>query len=76
MMDMGKHPADVLHAPSRLGIVRVIDYQTDRAFLAPGAESDLRPKLEGEVIDGLPPVYLGITHETVEHVFLASQQAA
>ena len=53
-----------------------IDYQTDRAFLAPGAESDLRPKLEGEVIDGLPPVYLGITHETVEHVFLASQQAA
>lgn len=76
VMDMGKHPADVLHAPSRLGIVRVIDYQTDRAFLAPGAESDLRPKLEGKVIDGLPPVYLGITHETVEHVFLASQQAA
>ena len=49
VMDMGKHPADVLHAPSRLGIVRVIDYQADRAFLAPGTESDLRPKLKGEV---------------------------
>lgn len=31
VLDMGEHPADVFHAPSPLGEVRVVDYQADRA---------------------------------------------
>ena len=76
VLHMGKHPADVFNAPPRLGEVRVIDYQANRAFLAPGTCPDSRPKLEGEVIDELTPVCLGIAQETVKHVFLALQQAA
>ena len=76
VLDMGKYPADVLHAPSCLGVVCVIDYQANRAFLATGTNPDSRPKLEGEVIDELPPIYFGVAHKAVEHVFLALQQAA
>ena len=76
VLDIGKHPADVFNAPSRLGIVRVIDYQADRATLAFGADPDSRPKLKSEIINEFPPGYLGVAHKTVEHVFFACQQAA
>jgi hypothetical protein len=76
VMNVGVNSSDVFNAPSGLGIVRIINYQTGSAFLMVCADSYLIPQLNVQVIKKFAPVYLRITHKPIEYIFLAMQNMA
>ena len=69
--------ADELTLTSALRSVSVIDNQADRlVMLSLGAAADLTQQLEIHRIQQLAPLDITIIHKTIEHVLLATEQAA
>ena len=69
MAKMGMHAPDFLYGAPRFLMVCVIDNKTRAISLMVGTDVDLRPKLRGYLPHGVAPVYVGVLHKSVEHVF-------
>ena len=76
VLKMGVDTADILHAATRLGEVRVINHQARVVRLMVTANEDLRPKLADEVVHQLAPVGTAIVEELIEHIFTTTKLAA
>ena len=77
VLKVRENHADELTLTSALRSVSVIDNQADRlVMLSLCAAADLTQQLEIHSIQQLAPLDITIIHKTIEHVLLATEQAA
>jgi len=77
MLDMGEYLADELTLASALGSVSVIDNQADRLVMwCLCITANLTQQLDVHRIQQLTPFDISISHKTIEHVLLTTEQAA
>ena len=76
VLKMGVDTPDVLHMPSCLGKVRIVNHQTGIIRLVVTADDDLSPKLADDVVHQLAPVGTAVVEELIEHIFATTKLAA
>ena len=73
---MGVDTSDVLHTPTSLGEVRVINHQAGVRKLMVTADNNLRPELADNMVHQLAPVGTVIVEELIEYIFTTTKFAA
>ena len=75
VLKMGVDSSDVLHTPSSLGEVRIVNHQASVRRLVVTADDDFRPELADNVVHQFAPVGTPIVEELIKHIFTTTKLA-